>query len=233
MYRTFDFWLQRLQWPIAIIAAVWLPIIAWACLRLAKTVWQAPFHTLLFLSGIGVFILGWRWIFRFQQVGLWLMRAEHEATHLLFAVLTGHPIVGWSRQSRQGSYIRFLGHGNWLIQIAPYFFPTAAVVLWLVALLIPFGSLLGLTSLALGFATGFHVVSTWREIYRDRDELLALSSRFCWLFLPSANLLMLGGLIAYSQDGFRRLATFLSDVSFPLSWGLRGAWSWVAASVLG
>ncbi len=139
------------------------------------------------------------------------MRIEHEATHGLFAFLTAHRIIGLSRENVQGSHVRYVGRGNWLIQIAPYFFPTAAVLLWLIAIFIPFGFLVPWTSLALGVATGFHVVSTLREIRQDRAELESLSWKFCWLFLPTANLLMLGCLVAFSYLGFSGLFQFLRD----------------------
>jgi hypothetical protein len=154
------------------------------------------------------------------------MRAEHEATHLVFALITCHPIVGLSRAERQGTYVRFLGSGNWLIQIAPYFFPTAAVFLWCIALLIPFGYFLPWTSVALGLATGFHVVSTIREIRRDQAELRTLSWKFCWMFLPAANLLMLGMLIAFSHNGFEGLSVFFGDIFQPIMSLARICFGW-------
>jgi len=227
LYRSIDRWVQRLQWPTAGLAVIWLPFLIWAVLGLSRRVLTAPLATLIFCSGIAVFVLVWRFLLRFQTIGPWLMRAEHEATHLLFALMTAHPIVGLSREERQGSYVRFLGSGNWLIQIAPYFFPTAAVFLWFIALLIPFGSFLPWTNIALGMATGFHVVSTIREIRRDQEELRSLSWRFCWMFLPTANLLMLGLLVAFSHNGFAGLYDFIGDMFQPIHqlWRFGLGWS--------
>jgi hypothetical protein len=218
LYRHVDRRLEQLKWPLGVLATAWLPFIAWACVLLFAKIISAPIGTLAFGLGLGLFIIGWKIYLRFKRLGLWLMRAEHEATHLLFAILTFHPIVGLSRDSRHGSHIRFIGSGNWLIQIAPYFFPTAAIFLWLVAAFIPFGSLLYLSSIAVGFATGFHVVSTIREIRRDHAELRDLSWKFCWLFLPAANLAMLGLMLAYSQDGRRGMGSFLGDLFLPVSY---------------
>ncbi len=218
LYKHADRWLERLKWPIGVVAAAWLPFAIWACLLLVARVLSAPFGTIAFAVGLGVFIAGWKFYLRFKSIGLWLMRAEHEATHLLFAVLTFHPIVGLSRESRHGSHVRFIGSGNWLIQIAPYFFPTAAIFFWLLAVLIPLGSLFFLTSIALGFATGFHVVSTIREIKRDRAELQSLSWKFCRLFLPTANLVMLGAMIGYSQNGWSGVGAFIGDLILPMTY---------------
>ncbi len=222
-HRLVDSWVERLKWPVAVFAIAWLPFIVWACLMLVVKVLSAPFGTIAFGAGLALFIASWKFFLRFQSIGLWLMRAEHEATHLLFAVLTLHPIVGLSRESRHGSHVRFLGSGNWLIQISPYFFPTAAIVLWFFAALIPFSTIFFLKSIVLGFATGFHVVSTVREIKRDREELRSLSWKFCWLFLPSANLLLLGAMLAYSQNGWTGFGRFFSDTLFLFEAG----WHWL------
>ncbi len=209
--------MQRLQWPVAILSVIWLPCLVWAVLLLGRRILLSPFTTLAYCGGIALFVFAWRFLLRFRSIGPWLMRAEHEATHLLFALITLHPIVGLSREERQGSFVRFLGGGNWLIQIAPYFFPTAAVFLWFFALMIPFGYFLPWTSIALGIATGFHVVSTVREIRRDQAELMALSWKFCWMFLPTANLLMLGLLVAFSYNGFEGLSQFVREMLQPMS----------------
>ncbi|MDZ4850695.1 MAG: hypothetical protein SGI77_15520 [Pirellulaceae bacterium] len=201
-----------------------MPSLVWATYCLASRVLIMPRSTIAFCGGVFVFVLVWRFILRFHWMGPWLMRAEHEATHLLFALLTFHPIVGLSREEKRGSHVRFLGSGNWIIQIAPYFFPTAAVILWLFAIFLPLSFFfLPWTSIALGIATGFHVVSTIREIRRDQKELIALSWKFCWMFLPSANILMLGFLIAFSKDGFSGLGEFIGDMIDPARWLLHAA----------
>jgi len=232
LYRSVDRWVQRLQWPVAILAVIWMPCLVWAILLLGSRVFLSPFSTLAFGGGIVLFVFAWRTILRFRTIGPWLMRAEHEATHLLFALMTLHPIVGLSREERQGSYVRFLGSGNWLIQIAPYFFPTAAVFLWLFALMIPFGYFLPWTSIALGIATGFHVVSTIREIRRDHAELQALSWKFCWMFLPTANLLMLGLLVAFSHNGFEGLSEFVGEMLQPITALSRLCFGWPAIEAM-
>ena len=220
LHRSIDRWIQRLQWPVAITVVALSPCVLWAALQLASRVLLAPLSTLAFSGGVVLFMIAWRSILKFRMIGPWLMRAEHEATHLLFAILTLHPIVGLSREEKSGSYVRFLGRGNWLIQIAPYFFPTAAIPFWLLAYLaswIPVVGYLPWPGVALGVATGFHVVSTIREIRRDHEELKALSWKFCWMFLPASNLFMLGCLIAFAKDKFSGLYQWMADLLHPLS----------------
>ena len=49
---------------------------------------------------------------------------EHELTHMLFAVLTFHKPRGLDVNQDVGGSFSFEGKGNWLIALAPYFFPT-------------------------------------------------------------------------------------------------------------
>ncbi len=211
-YRFIDESIEKIKWPVAIATAVYTPFLVWASLQLAWKIILSPTSFITFSIGVALFVTVWRFYFRYSRIGTWMMRAEHEATHLLFAILTFHPFLGFSRKERAGMYIRFLGEGNWLIQISPYFFPTAAIFLWILAVIfVPLGTLFGVTQMALGFATGFHVVSTYREIRRDRAELEQLSWRFCWLFLPAANLLILGCLLGFSNSGLSGIFEFIQS----------------------
>jgi len=218
-----DLWLNRLKWPVAFLAVLWTPLLCWAWVLLGYRIAGQPFSSLFFGAGFVLFFMAWKSILRYRSVWRWLMRAEHEATHLLFAALTAHPIIGWRdhlhqrRETSESSKesVHFIGEGNWLIQVAPYFFPTAAGILWFTALFIPLG-FLGWTTIALGFATGFHVTSTILEIRADRDELGHLRWRFCWMFLPAANLLLLGCLLTFAQEGFSGIFHFLSDSWQPI-----------------
>ncbi len=250
-YRRIDWWIERLKWPVAVASVLWTPFLIWAWVLLGYRVFDQPFASLWFAAGVLLFFALWKSILRYRSVWRWLVRAEHEATHLLFAALTGHPILSWKSEHGQGpsnpdrntqnrtethepngkvasesqarsvpkhlrdTSIEIPSSSNWLIQIAPYFFPTAAGILWVAAIFIPLG-FLGWTTIALGLATGFHVTSTIIEIRTDRDELQQLGWRFCWMFLPAANLLVLGCLLSFSQEGFTGIVHFLSDSIEPI-----------------
>jgi hypothetical protein len=227
-YRRVDWWIERLKWPVAVVAVLWTPLLIWAWVLLGYRVVDQPFATLWFAAGVLLFFVSWKSILRYRSLWRWLMRAEHEATHLLFAALTGHPVLSWKPENDTSSNDPDSNDpkrntptpsvpkpGNWLIQIAPYFFPTAAGILWIAAIFIPLG-FLGWTTIALGLATGFHVTSTIIEIRADRDELQQLGWRFCWMFLPAANLMVIGCLLSFSQEGFTGIFHFLSDSLQPI-----------------
>ena len=244
VHRRIDLWLERLKWPVAFAAVLWTPLLCWAWVLLSNRVIAQPFTSLWFGTGFVLFFIVWKLFLKYRRIWRWLMRAEHEATHLLFAALTGHPIIGWRASDRPQSSddlvnkpgndlgnnsrgskktrnppVHFVGEGNWLIQIAPYFFPTSAGILWLAALFIPLG-FLGWTTIALGFATGFHVTSTILEIRADREELAQLGWRFCWMFLPAANLFLLGALLSFSQEGFSGIFHFMGDSWRPIQYAI-------------
>lgn len=206
-----------LKWPAAILAIVSLPFWVVALLMLVWDVLQSPLRILPFAVGVTAFVLLWKSWFNKRPLGNWAIQFEHEVTHLLFAWLTLHRVVGFRASLAEGSQVQIRGHGNWLITSAPYFFPTLAVVLWIVSWLLPI-PFLPWSSLVLGFAVGYHVVSTWRETHRDQDDLKQLGWRFVWLFLPTANIVMLGCMLAYSFNGFEAVFAFLKR-------GLLGWWN--------
>jgi hypothetical protein len=84
---------------------------------------------------------------------------------------------------------------DWLVISSPYFFPTTAIVLGLIAALIPI-PLIPLSSFAIGFALAYFV-RAMRVVQRSEpDELRKLGYVWSGMFLPSMNLLALGLLVA-------------------------------------
>ena len=136
-----------------------------------------------------------------SRMGAWLSTLEHELTHALFAVLSLNRVTGLNVTSHAGGMISYQGYPNWLITIAPYFVPTLSLgvlgLLWLAkASYSPL--LLGI----LGASMVYHLQSTWRETHREQTDLQQVGWLFCWLFLPSANVLIwLFILLALPNDG--------------------------------
>ena len=150
-------------------------------------------------------------------MGRFLITLEHESTHALFAILCWHRIVGFRASLGRGGHVRFTGRGNWLIAVAPYFFPTAALLLFLVAYFLPFPGL-PWQSFLLGVALGYHIVSTIRETHHDQTDFKQLGMLFCWLFLPAANMAVVGLLIAFAHDGSQGIHDWLHNVLEPARW---------------
>ena len=203
------------KWPVAIAAAVVTPALCWALLLLLLRLVHSPSWSLVpFGCGIAAFIYLWRRWLSSLAVGRWLVTMEHEVTHAIFAFITAHRIVGFRATMTEGGEVRYEGKGNWLITAAPYFFPTAALVLSLLAYILPFPNL-PWPSFLLGIALGYHFVSTYRETHRDQSDLKELGSSFSWMFLPAANLVMVSFLIAFGHNGTDGVKVWLADCRQP------------------
>src|SRR5262249_32306124 len=116
---------------------------------------------------------------------------EHELTHALFAWLTLQRVIGLGAALRSGSHIRYVGKGNWLIAIAPFFVPTYSLVLVGVVCLLPI-HYLAFGSAALGVTVAHHALSTWPASHRHQSDLREAGFLFRLIFLPAANALMYG-----------------------------------------
>jgi Peptidase M50B-like len=205
---------EWVKWPVAILALCALPLFAWGLIRLAGFVISQPLGILPLAIGTIGFVLLWRRWLDHSRIGRWMITFEHELTHALFAWVTGHRIVGFRASLGRGGEVRYVGRGNWLITLAPYFFPTAALALLLVAYLMPI-TILPWRGLFLGIALGFHIVSTYRETHRDQSDLKSVGAKFCWMFLPTANLAVLGLLIAWAHGGSSDVNVWLGYVRAP------------------
>ncbi len=195
-----------IKWPIAIAVAVLTPAAAvafWALLRAAwvAELWASPFA--IGFGGMLLFMLVFR---RTRFVQFW-STLEHELTHALFAWLTLVPVhelrtTDGSRAARGDSSLGHvsLGGSNWLIVTAPYFFPTASAAL-LVAIWILAASPTMAARALLGVATAWCVVSTWHETHKGQSDLQKAGLGFSLLFLPGANILCYGMLLANELAG--------------------------------
>ncbi len=196
--------LTVIKWPVALVAFVFLPSTLWALgYQMAADLSALG----IVLGGVALYVLVWWWLIRHWTVS-WLSTLEHEITHGIFALLTGHRVTGLKVTLRDGGHILLLGPGNWLIDVAPYFFPTATVLLIAVLPWIPFfqgpwGQLL------LGLSLGYHLTSTWTETHHAQTDLQKAGFLFCWLFLPAANVVGLGLTLAVAQAGWAGVLEWL------------------------
>lgn len=194
-------WINRalflLKWPTAVLALLGLPSVILAWLWLASSLLSNVGSVLYFLLGvIGYWVLD-KLVFGRKTVGSWFSTLEHEITHAIFAWATLHRVVGLRVTAHEGGHILYSGgSGNWLISIAPYWFPTLCIPIMLIAVLLDTPS--AAWSGALGFAFMFHHISTWRETHTGQTDLQETTLLFAWMFLPFANLLAAGMVVAFA-----------------------------------
>jgi hypothetical protein len=205
--RPIDLTLVLLKWPLGIASALLIPgaVMAWGALLSNGFVEERPRAVLLGLVGYWV---AWLLLFRRRSMGSALSTLEHELTHALFATLTFHRVKLTSIRTswNNGGEIAFHGEGNWLIYLAPYFFPTLTVGVAVWSSFQP-GEWV---PYAMGATWAYHATSTWRETHAGQTDLQRSGWVFSWLFLPGANLVSMGGLLAVALGGAPALEAFLT-----------------------
>ena len=191
-----------IKWPIAVASLAFLPGSALALRAVFRAISEDPARIAPFLAGFVLYAAVWRWLFRRYAWGSWLSTFEHEFTHALFAFLTGHRVLSIRSSWHDGGATTFRGRGNWLILISPYFFPTISVAVAIVLTALP-ADVLPIGSAILGVTVAYHGASTWLETHWRQTDLQRVGLPFAFAFLPTANLICYGALLAVAAGGGR------------------------------
>ncbi len=199
-----------LKWPAALLMLVLLPGAIAAMLALLGRIAAQPATMLVFFGGLVVYgALWWAWFRRSRFT--FFLALEHELTHALFALLTFHRVVNIHATPTGGGKMSFVGKGNWLITIAPYFFPTSSLALIFVFMFFP-GALGVIGDVLIGASFAYHITSTLRETHPNQSDIRQAGRLFCVLLLPTANILSAGVVLAFAHGGLTGLIRFLSTV---------------------
>ncbi len=186
-------WFNRLidlfKYPFTIILLFSFPFLVPKFFEIINIMfhWKGEYYPILL--GIAVYIFVWKKVVKNIANG-WFSTFEHELTHSLFALITFHKVTSIKATATNGGCITYsgVGGGNWLITIAPYFFPTLSVLVLVIMYLTPIplhSTLLGV----FGFSMAYHIHSTWIETHYGQTDLKEVGFTFAWTFLPAANML--------------------------------------------
>lgn len=151
---------------------------------------EVPKQFLVFSIGFAVFWIIWRFFKRQLQV---ICTFEHEITHLIFGLFFFKLPKGFKITLHEGGHVKLTG-SNFLIYLAPYFFPTVSYLLLPFFFIIP-PKYLPILYAILGASLAFHLVSTWSELHLKQTDLQKAGILFSTAFLPVANLIFYGALI--------------------------------------
>lgn len=165
----------------------------------------------------------------------------HELTHALWGLLFGARPSD-VRVSESGGSVR-LTKSNFLITLAPYFFPFYTFLVIVVAL-VTYAFLRPLPCLPLwmfliGFTWSFHVLFTLQTLTQRQPDVKLYGRIFSWTFIFIANIaLVLVFLASVTQLGFADLAGIVVQRVFAAYMGVAGCvWkgiciliSWVSNS---
>lgn len=142
--------------------------------------------------------------------GSFLTITEHELTHMLFAVLTLHKPRALDVNQGVGGSFSFEGEGNWLIALAPYFFPTFTFFLMIGVSVYQaiYHTLPDFYLILFGIFIGYHFIVTLFEIHPEQTDFVVAGPIFTICFLPGINLLIYGMLFAYLLKGWEGIPMY-------------------------
>lgn len=109
----------------------------------------------------------------------------------------------------------FEGEGNWLIVIAPYFFPLFGFF-YMIAFSVytHFAPSNLILNGVLGFFIGYHLDTVGSQIHEKQTDLPKVSYKFCAMFLPSANLWAVGSILAFNTRGWAGVSLYLDLINY-------------------
>ncbi len=194
MQTLLNRFIELFKWPAALFMLLSLP-------ALFQSLSWFRFNQLKYVVMFGGFFLYWVSRVTADAVVKSSMQIiAHELTHAFFAVLTLHKVKNIRLAGdASGGSMSFEGLGNWLIIISPYFFPLFAFGFMLIAPLFErFADSLFMNGI-MGYFIAYHLDAAASQINEKQTDFAKVSSKFCWMFLPGANLWMIGCMLAFNS----------------------------------
>lgn len=183
------------KWLKLILACLLLPV----CIGEAKALWLvlvASWESVTVWVAMITGVMCWMAIFWMLPKPLWLYVFGHELTHVLWTWLFGGQVKKFKATAKGGHVI--VTKSNFLISLAPYFFPLYAVGVVLVYLA---GNAIWNWApyqlwfhFFLGAAYAFHVTLNWQALQTTQTDVT--EHGYCFsaviIFLGNATVMLLG-----------------------------------------
>ena len=198
MQRFLDNFINLFKWPVAIWLLLCLPAFVQSIDYFKFSTWRY----LALFAGFFCFFIARSFMDASAKTGMEVL--AHELTHALFALLTFHRVKGISiNQDDTGGNMSFEGEGNWLIIIAPYFFPFFGVIAMItISIYTIFAPMNLILNSVMGFMIGYHLDTVGSQIHEKQTDLPKVGYPFCVVFLLPANLWMIGSMMAFNSKGW-------------------------------
>lgn len=206
MSDVLDKFVNLFKWPAAVLAL-------WTVPAFFQSLDYFGFRNIYFIALFGGFFM-----YFIAQVSMdsgaktSMQIIAHELTHSFFAVLTFHKVKHIRvAEDNSGGSMGFVGEGNWLIIIAPYFFPLFCMLYMIGAsIYLKFMPMTWVVSVLFGYFVGYHVDTVASQIHDKQTDLKEVGYPFCFMFLPGANFWVLGCLLAYNSRGWEGISVYQS-----------------------
>lgn len=205
-----DRFIELLKWPVAVYMLLCLP-------AYIQSLYYFKFTSLQYIVMFGGFFLFF--ISRSMMDSSVKANMEivaHEMTHAFFALLTFHKVTGIRVEGDDsGGNMSFEGEGNWLIIIAPYFFPLFGFFYMIACSVYTHMAPTNLfLNGILGFFIGYHLDAVGSQIHEKQTDLPKVSYKFCAMFLPSANLWAVGSMLAFNTRGWQGVGMYMDLITY-------------------
>ena len=196
--------LKYMKWPIAILSIICFYPLAVALERMIAQTFTMELALYFLAPLVGIMVI---WGIIPGLNGSALAIFAHEVTHMLAALLTGHKPKAMSIQPDKGGSFTYQGKGNWLITIAPYFFPTFPFLWMLGGIWFEYQEQVfpEWYIVTFGVLVGYHIVSNFYQIHSEQTDFKKAGYLFSMMFIPGANILLIGYLWSFILKGWTGL----------------------------
>lgn len=217
--KIIDLLFKVVKWPVALFLLISVP-------ALLQSYNYFEFNNIEFyaFAGGAVFYLE-TMIFAGYNISRTMQIISHELTHTLFAYLTFHD-AGRIRVNPDdsGGEMIVKGGGNWLITLAPYFFPLFS---FLYMLLMP-GLVVAsenhfLVHGIFGYFFGYYWGTVLSQVHPQQTDIIKEGYLFSTIFIVGANLYVTGIILAFNSKLWSGVKDYLSlvwklDIHYWLKW---------------
>lgn len=187
-------------WHKVIVGAVAaVGIAAYASVLISTMTWDLLEAGNVRVAGIGFVAGAVFWMILRRKLGFFGV-FEHEFAHLVLGLLMFQKPEAFFATATRG-HVR-VGGKNFLVDLAPYYFPTFSVILLLIFPLLK-DSAYPVYFPLLGFITGYHLVSKVMDFKFYQGDIRVSGRAFSVLFCLFASLLAFGFIFAFVVGGYR------------------------------
>jgi hypothetical protein len=210
--------LEAIKWPVAAFCLIILPFSVVA-LSDSKIIGEVFSNNGAIVAGFSIYLVAWFFYFRRPSAGSFFSTFEHELTHAIFAWATFKKVTGLKATWREGGVCSWEGGKNWLIFIAPYFFPTLMLVPIVLSFVVK-REYFEAVEIMLGAVMAYHMTSTYLETHSNQTDLQETSFLFAFLFLPTANIMVYTTALIYFVRGPKEASDYVVECC-------SRAWDWL------